>query len=70
MKFILRVVANVLVLLITFIIGLGIYDYIHLNFFTAWTPSDAWLVAAVITGVACMLISGVLFSISDALLRD
>lgn len=65
MSFILKLICNVAVLLVTYLASLSVFNYIELNYFTTWTPGDAWIATLAITIAVGLVISSIFFAVVE-----
>ena len=68
MTFLLKLICNIFILLVVYISGIYVWEYLHLHFFLDWTKDNAWMAVTVVTVTYGILVSSILFSMVEALL--
>jgi hypothetical protein len=66
--FLLKLICNILVLLLVYISGIYVWEYLHLHFFLDWTKDNAWIAVTAVTIAYGLLLSSMLFSVVEKLL--
>jgi uncharacterized membrane protein YkvI len=66
--FLLKLLCNILILLLVYVTGTYVWEYLHLNFFTDWTKDNAWIAVTALTIGYGVIIASVFFSVVEKLL--
>jgi hypothetical protein len=66
--FLLKLICNILILLLVYVTGTYLWEFLHLNFFLDWTRDNAWIAVTACTIVYGVVISSILFSAVEKLL--
>ena len=68
MTFLLKLICNILILLLVYVTGTYVWEYLHLNMFVGWSANDAWIAVTAITIGYGIILSSMLFSVVEKLL--
>jgi hypothetical protein len=68
MIFLLKLICNILILLLVYITGTFLWEYLHLNLFLNWTKDSAWVAVTALTIGYGVVIASVFFSVVEKLL--
>ena len=68
MIFLLKLFCNILILLLVYITGTYLWEYLSLNLFLEWNKDNAWIAVTACTIAYGVVLSSVLFSAVEKLL--
>jgi ABC-type uncharacterized transport system permease subunit len=66
--FLLKLICNILILLLVYVTGTYLWEYLYLNFFLNWTKDNAWIAVTAIAIGYGVILSSMLFSVVEKLL--